>query len=325
MIKMQNGNSESIYDIAAATGFSSSTVSRVLNGKSNTSEKSRKIILEAAQKMNFRLRTSVRRTTIGLLLDVVEAPQGYYIDAMLCGLVAGSAKAGINVEIFTRDNYQTMLSSKLDGVIAHPWDAASARWLNTLKGMPMILLNGKPSAIGVAVCSDHYQSGAMAAEYLLGRGCKKIAIISDNDDYCNLERIRGFKDSFKKNTGCELPAELSRICIWRQYSDFGNHAGDFIQLLQRHPDGVFLAGEDRLQVHWNIIQSMNLQVHRDIEVIAMEHPVIAPLLAPQIDTIAQPLRRLHQMALEIIIKLMNGEARPKTEALPNSYIMRYRK
>ena len=50
-----------IKDIAAQTGYSVGTVSRVLNNQPNVSEKARKAILEAASACDFQLNTNAQQ------------------------------------------------------------------------------------------------------------------------------------------------------------------------------------------------------------------------------------------------------------------------
>jgi DNA-binding LacI/PurR family transcriptional regulator len=82
------------------------------------------------------------------------------------------------------------------------------------------------------------------------------------------------------------------------------------QIIQDHPeiDAVF-ATSDFLAIHaQNILQKLGRKVPDDVQIVGFDNIVYTKLVSPTITTIEQPIRRMGELALESLVKLLNEES-----------------
>jgi LacI family transcriptional regulator len=89
-----------MYDICLATGFSTATVSRVINNDKRVADRTRKKVLSAMQRLNYqpnqaaRMLAGKQTDTLGAVLPEID--DGYYV-RVLQGINAAVKKAGFNL------------------------------------------------------------------------------------------------------------------------------------------------------------------------------------------------------------------------------------
>lgn len=282
---------KSIYDLAKLSGVSYGTVSRVLNGRSNVSEAAKTKVLEAAAKYNFKPRMQARKTTVGLLFNLernVTKNRSGYNDTMLLSMLNFLSIRKVNIEMFTHYNRDIINGALIDGLIS--LDDNMDDIAPHITNIPVVVINGKEDKRFSRVYSDHYQSGALSAQYLTECGCKKPAILLDSQNWGNTERLNGFMDTFKTTGATPI---------------FGYIAGSseitiLHNMFSQHIDGLFLAGEDNILEHLNNISS--LCAHRPApKIITMENPVVSRFLMPPLTTLAQPFELIVQTSIELLL------------------------
>ena len=305
----------SIYDLAEIAGVSYATVSRVLNGRAKTSEASRKAVLTAAAKYNFKPRMKARRITIGLLFDMDRAIEHTgYVDQWLIRLINKLSQHNLMVEIFTSHNFQQLNESMVDGVIALLWGDECLEYLKKLKNIPKIVINDLLVENCSTVYSDHAQSGTLAAEYLLSKGHTKCGIILNCQNWGNQERARGFKEQFIKQIG----SFDSRLLEF----DGSHLKSDKIKkMLNLGMTAVFLGVEDDIIHYLEVIKSQEIEIPKDLSIVTMENPLISNFL--NFTTVASPFDSLINKAVELLVKQIKSKNfKNEKICFPNKIIIR---
>lgn len=171
-------------EIAALTGFSVSTVSRVLSGKSCTSDKAREAIVKCARQLGVLDTLACGRLLINGI--AVFAPQRTFIaqgDVFYLEVTRGIAEAIAPHDVYLsycgldeqRADIKLFLqkanSKNINAIILIGIDDPTVHKLAQSLGKPCVLINSQDKE-GVldAVSPDHRSIGNQAVQYLLSRG-----------------------------------------------------------------------------------------------------------------------------------------------------------
>jgi LacI family transcriptional regulator len=137
---------------------------------------------------------------------------------------------------------ELMLAHRLGALVVASCQMTSGYLQGTqFEGTPLILVDRSFKDLeSHFVGSDDYSAGKLAAEHLLGIGCKRIAHIRGPENSVGRRRLKGFIDTLKKH-GVEMAADH---IVQVPHGDvdgrsYGADALRRLKLLQRLPDGVF--------------------------------------------------------------------------------------
>ncbi len=315
---MKNSECKSIYELAKRVGVSYATVSRVLNGHPNVAPETRAAVLNAAAAANFRPRLQTRRLKIGFVVkleDHIVLEQSGYLDILTMTLIHELSRRGVTLEVFTPYNMENLTPGQLDGLIAIPWDATCVDELRRQRRVPVVLVNAEPHDWCSSVCCDHYESGRMAAEYLLACGRKRCGIVLSTPDWGNRLRLAGFRETLAAagvNCGNELSGwlgEQSEIALFRR-------------LMAEAPDGIFLGGESNLPEHVATIRLLGGDYPKTLSLVSMENRAVSRSLTPPVSGIRQPLEEVMRQAVELLLAQIQSPAEPEHRLLSNQLIQR---
>lgn len=304
---------ETLVAISRRTGFSISTVSRVLSGQAvryRISEKTVKVISEEAKRCNYipnllakSLSTS-RTNIIGLVIPSIENPYFANIasvviqEAKLHGytiLLVDTMENGDN----ERADVMSLLSRKVDGIVIVPCgqDSAFLESVNT-GNTPVILIDRYFDNTTLPyVCTNNYQGAFEATRFLIENGHKKIACIQGvNYSMPNKERVRGYLDALKQS-GIEHNAVVSG-------EDFSVQNGYLETKLvlnsDNKPSAIFTLGNTILLGAIKAIKESGLRIPEDISVVSFDNNIYLDYLDPPITRVSQPINEIGTLAIKIL-------------------------
>ena len=191
-------DSVTIKDISKALNLSASTVSRALRGSYQISDETKKIVLEYAEKINYRpnpiaLSLKERRSrAIGVM--VCEIANNFFSEA-INGIESIAYNRGYHV-IITQSheseerekvNVEHHASRSVDGLlISLASETGDITYLKDLfdKGLPIVFFDRITDEIDThKVTANNYLGAFHATEHLIFQGYKKIAHITSSPLY----------------------------------------------------------------------------------------------------------------------------------------------
>jgi len=221
----------SIKKIKEITGFSYSTISRVVNGKAKEfriSDKTCKAIQDAAESLNYRPSILARGLRlkktymIGLLVSDIKNPffgeiasrietrlRRYDYSTILCN----TNEVPENEEFYL----QILVDRHVDGIIIVPTHSEEWKYFEQIgEEIPIVLLDRILYQSRLPwVTSDNAQAAEVMTEKLLEMGYKRIAYLGGPyGTYINNVRYRGFKTAMEK---AALPIDED-IVFFKGYS-----------------------------------------------------------------------------------------------------------
>jgi DNA-binding LacI/PurR family transcriptional regulator len=307
----------SIKDIARLAQVSHPTVSRALQNSPlvnpQTAEKIRKIAEEAGYRASAVARGLVtRRTrTIGLVVTTVADP---FASEVVCGIEQTANDHGYSV--FLADSnadpvrekkvVQALAERRVDGIIVTS-SRVGALYMPLLKEMmvPIVLINDQyPGGFVHSVMISNREGMRAAADHLIALGHRRIAYIGDQFGYqSDIERCDGYQSALDAAGIATMPELTVR---GDGKAEGAMDAMDKLLDLAHPPTAVCCYNDMTALGAMRRMRVRGLRVPEDISVVGFDDLFFASYTQPPLTTIRQPMRRMGQLAMESLFKLMSG-------------------
>jgi LacI family transcriptional regulator len=315
--------SYTIKDIAKALGLSTSTVSRALNGSYEIGTETKNLVLEYAEKVNYRpnpIALSLKEQksrSIGVV--VIEVANNYFSQA-INGIESIAYNRGYHViitqshESFDRENanVQHLLSRHVDGLLislsAETTDTSQYKYLLE-KGFPIVFFDRVPADLEThKITADNFKGAFEATELLINTGFTKIAHLTNSNNLLfSRERFSGFKAALDKHNIAFNPGYLKHCNHGGMIQDEVEFAIKELLNMDEPPEAIFVAS-DRLTIScMYILKKLGLKVPGDIAVAGFTNSDVAELFAPSLTVVRQPAFQMGQMATEMLIKTIESK------------------
>lgn len=328
-----------VEDIARLSGYSRSTVSRVVNAHPNVSPRARAKILEIIEQTNFRPNhaaralASQRYMVLGVLIphivsDLFGDP---FFPHLLQAITYQANQLGYSVTLGLmsdeRDNtafYEHMFHNGLsDGYIV-----ASATFDDDLiehlkaQSRPYVIVGQPPPALPDAsfVDSMNYEGAFQAVQHLIERGRRRIATIPGRRGLTSTQhRLDGYRAALE---AAGFPVDESLIAPHGAYTEQGGYEGMRV-LLKRKVDAVFCANDVMALGAMRAINEADLRVPADIALCGFDDLKFTATTQPPLTTVRQNIDGLGSTAARGLIALLNGDQSPPfREWLPVELVVR---
>jgi DNA-binding LacI/PurR family transcriptional regulator len=308
----------SIKDIAKLAKVSHSTVSRALQNSplvnAKTAEKIRQIALESGYRASAVARGLVmRRThTIGLVVTTVADP---FASEVVSGIEQAANDHGYAVFLAESNGeperekkvVQSFAERRVDGIVVTS-SRVGALYLPLLSEMmvPIVLVNNQhPGAFVHSVMIGNLEGSRSAAEHLVGLGHRRIAYLGDQFGYqSDTERFAGYREALD-TAGIPFLPEL--VVHGDGKPEAAMRAMEKLLALADPPSAVCCYNDMSALGAMRSIRLKGLRVPEDISVVGFDDLFLASYTEPRLTTVRQPMRRMGQVAMESLFRLMSGE------------------
>lgn len=327
---------DTLASIAEKCGCSVSTVSRVMSGKAakyRISETTKNLILREAQKSNYTpsliakgLRAG-KTDTIGLLIPGID---DVFFSSIASIIISEAKQRNYNVVVVDtqenekneEDGLMNLLARNVDGVIAVPCaDNSNLYSKITDKEIPLVIVDRyfSDSRDTSFVTTDNYSGACMAVEYLISNGHKNIACLQGNNEaMTSRNRVQGYIDTMKKH-GLDkyISVNGEEFSIRNGYIE-----SQLILNRKERPTALFALSNKIILGCVKAVHEAGLRVPEDISLIAFDDNLLYNYLTPNMTCIAQPVQEISLMAINMLLKIMNGDKGTSRVFLPPSLIVR---
>jgi len=290
------------YDIAHLVGVSQTTVSQVLRNPaaSNIPEETRQRVLEAAQKLGYvpdRVARSLRTGRTHIIAAVIPDITNPFYPALVRGIQDEAEAHDYHVATYNTDGdalkearvLEVVLQARLDGLILAPFhlDAQKLEPL-LVRGFPIVVLADRDEFANFAidtVGTDAREAADSAVEYLIGRGHRRIAMLTSALAAAGKARAAGYRQALARH---HLDFD-EQLLIWCK--DFTEKAGYLgMQEVARSsplPSAVFAASDQLALGALQAARELGLQVPQEIALMGIDDISAARLVSPALTTVAQ--------------------------------------
>ena len=312
--------------IAKNTGFSKSTISRVLNNKayaSRISKETVETIVNEARRCGYTpnivaksLRTD-KSQMIGLLIPSLSNP---YFAEIASVIISESQKFGyttIVADSMENENIQnasiaTLLSRKVDGIITVPC-GNNPTYLEQTNSqfVPIVLVDRCYENTTLPyVVTNNYRGGYMATSLLVRNAHKDIACISGPPTATtNKKRIEGYVSVLREN-GLEDRA----IITGNEFSVQNGYLETKLLLNnEKRPTAIFALSNNIGMGAIKAIREARLRIPEDISLISFDNYMYLDFLEPAVTRIGQPVGEMGKMAVKLLNESISNHREIKSQ------------
>lgn len=315
---------KTIVDLAAASGVSVTTVSRILNGKPDVAEETRERVLRVMDEIGFapqsawRQIRSGRSGLIGVHVPQVFNPPNLHI---IMSAALGVEDAGYSINIITRSLSDNELlgifrSREVDGIILLEVLANDRRpELLRDHGFPFVMVGHRADNAGLSLVDvDNEDAISVAMSHLIELGHRSIAFLSF-DPVLQEERygyVTWALDAYER--AC-LRAGLQPLpCLGGVTAD--EMAAAALRMLEDHPEvTAFVAPQESSAVGvLRAAEARHLRIPDDLSVVAMLSEMSGDLATPALTTVPFPADEMGAAAARMLIGMLT-QGQPAGEHL----------
>ena len=326
-----------IYDVSEHAGVSIATVSRVLNGNPNVSEKTREKVLKVMDELGYTPNVFARglglntMRTIGIMCsdssDPYLAGAIYYLERGLRSHGYDAILCCTGYDLDAKQKYFDLLRSKrVDAIILAGSKFVEMRAkdnayiIEAASDLPIMLVNGflEGENIYSTVCDDHAAVYG-AASQLLSYGRRRILYVYTSYSYSGVNKLAGYKDALKAK-GITPSDELIRQCP----KDI-EAAREL--LLSLHTEGLefdaVITSDDSLAVGAvKYAHIAGISIPHGLSIIGYNNSLLARCTDPEITSIDSKVEALCTTTINTLMGVFSGVNVPSRTTIASDLIKR---
>ena len=319
-----------IKDLAAQTGYSVGTVSRVLNNQPHVSELAREVILKAVADSGFQLNANAKQLKqqhSTSILVICKGKGNELFDTMLVSIQARMAQTHYPLivdYIDEADNevrraLQLCLEKKPLGILFLGGNQEHFRADFQNITVPCVLVTNSAADLSYpnlsSVSSDDEAAAAMVIDHLAEQGHEKIAVIGGHRDYSDTTVLR-YNGCVKALARHGLSFEEEQYETARFSYEDGFRAAR--ALMERLPDTTAMFAMSDVMAIGAIraLNDMGKRVPEDVSVVGFDGLAIGEFMVPRLSTVAQSVQALADRSLELLRRSIEEDTGAAHETVP---------
>lgn len=311
-----------IKDIAKATGFSVTQVSRALTGYDDVSPKTRENIIKVAKEMGYQPSYSARSLrrqktyTIGLVIPSTRlALTDPFFLEFLSGIGYESSKTRYDLLISFSNNKNgqmkilkdLVLSRKVDGIILNRIENDDERVSFLLEKKYPFVAFGKIESDGnhQYVEIDGFDATYQVTTHLIKKGHKKISFINVLEwQVCAKYRLDGYKKALEDNN-IKFNEEL---VIHSEETDSEGYkiVKEMIKKYKK-VTAIFVNSDVMAIGAVKALNEAKIEIGKEIALAAFNDTNITQNMNPPITSLAQPIHLIGEKVTQMLIKILKNE------------------
>jgi LacI family transcriptional regulator len=321
-------------DVAALSGVSIKTVSRVVNNEGGVSPDLVERVNEAARKLDYQRNLSAsslrrgdgRTETIGLLLENVANP----FSSALHRAVEDVARdhgvlvfAGSVDEDPWRERGLTgaFIARRVDGLIVVPTGSDQSYFAKERESGTHVVFVDRPPALLDAdyVVTDNVAGARVGVRHLIAHGHRRIGYIGDLSTISTArERLAGYHEALAE---AGIAVDPSIVMQDQRTSDDAEAAVERLLARDDAPTAIFTA--QNLVTIGALRALRRAKAHRSIAVVGFDELPVVDLIDPGPTLVVQDVVGLGSTAAELLFRRVQGyDAPPQHVVLPATLVVR---
>jgi LacI family transcriptional regulator len=319
-----------ITDVARAAGVSTATVSKVINGRYGVAASTIARVMNVVSELGYEsslVASSLRRSrtnVIGILVAEFEP----FSTELLKAIAAANNGTGYELLAYSGPNsdetnvgWELRSLSRLAGTLIDGAIIVTPTVLMPDTSIPVVAIDphtgqGGPSTVG----SDNAAGARAATEHLISLGHRRIAHIRGRVDLesANLREL-GYRQSLE---AAAIPFDGSLVRDGNYRAPETDDAARELLTSPNRPTAIFAANDLSAIRVLAVAAELGIRVPEDLSVIGFDDVPEAAVAVPPLSTMAQPLKEMGALALDILLKLLDGADVERHVHLPAGLVVR---
>ncbi|MBI9033611.1 MAG: LacI family DNA-binding transcriptional regulator [Bacteroidales bacterium] len=325
-----------IKDLARILNVSVSTISRALKDHPDISDKTKKAVVELAEKLNYRPNEwalSLKKQKSHIIGVMVPEMVHHFFSSVIGGIESIAYNLGYQIMIFhSNESYErevllteALLSYRLDGLIVSMTKQTKNfdhfRMLENA-GIPIVYFDRIIDEMeSNKVVFDDFNAAFHVVEHLVRQGCKKIVHLAGPENMpIARERKNGFLNALET---FNLPVKEQFIFHCDNYEMAQEKLPE---LLDQYPeiDGLFAVNDLTAIGAMKAIKAKGLRIPQDVKVAGFTNEISSGIYDPPLTTVDQQGELMGKEAIKMLLDYSDskGEIGYKTRTISYKFLPR---
>ncbi len=304
-----------LNELADQAGVSLSTVSKVLNGRSDVSKATRERVEALLEREGYQRRAGLPNR--GTLIEVVfpELETAWAME-IIRGVENIARANGLSVVLTESGNRHSPAAEWVEGVMRRRpvgvvlvfsdlVEEAKAKLRS--RAIPFVIIDpaGDPAPDVPSVGSANWSGGLMATRHLIELGHTRIAAITGPEDMmCSLARLDGYRSAM--NTA-GLPIDPALLRFGNFQVDGAREIAHELLAMDDRPTAIFAGSDLQALGVIDAARARGLRVPRDLSIVGYDDLQLAQWSSPALTTIHQPLMKMAEEAARLVLRMSEAE------------------
>ncbi len=313
-----------IVDIAAASGVSVSTVSRILNDKPDVAEETRQRVLQVIAQHRFAPQSAWQQIKAGRSRVItLHYPQDFNQPShdIITGAAVACQEAGYTLNLIAAPLTDVELLAlydrgHADGVILMEILTHDPR-VGLLRGhgLPFVMIGRCADQDGLSYVDIDIHAGvAQAVDHLYHLGHHQVALVTlmpvrAGKEYAYTTwAVQGYEEACRRHA-------LSPL--WHASDSDADVEASVLAWLTQHPEVTAIVTPQEAEAAGLLraVQARGLRIPQDISIIGVMPDAMAELATPPVTTISFPSREMGGRAARILVDLLAGDTTSPAQVL----------
>ena len=310
-----------IYDIAKESGVSIATVSRVINNTGNVSDKTRKKVESVIKKVGYKPNEVARglatrsTKTIGVMVPDIRNPfhsqAAFEIEQNLIKKGYTSILCNTTEEPKQKVLYFEMLFYKgIDGIILVGASYGDKEFEEVFEKIdsqiPIVTINNKIGDKSTFIMCDEKCGIMQSVSYLKSRGYKEPIYIGDEQKYetrACISKKNGFIEAMNKYySNIKQP-----MCL--KFKEDEEEYVNIVKLLKKNSniDAIQFEKDTCAIKFLKVAEKSGIKIPEDVAIVGFDNIDVTNYSSKAISTIDHKTKKLCDIAIDQLMKRLNGE------------------
>jgi DNA-binding LacI/PurR family transcriptional regulator len=325
-VTVTSPRSATLAAIASEAGVSVSSVSKVLNGRTDVAADTRARVARLLREHGYQVASQIGFGVVDLLIGALHSP---WAEELIRGAVEAAEEADVSV-IVTPVRSPSDFGRWLDRAgrrgtggalcVLHAPELPELRRLAAAR-IPLVLID-PPQEPGPGVRSvgtTNWLGGLLAARHLIDLGHQRIAVIGQDRLWSGLARLAGYRAALL-DAGLGVDDQLVRHA---QFNAAGGREQARMLLALPAPPTAVVCGNDAQA--FGVLQALaerGLRAPDDVSVVGFDDVPVAAWATPALTTIRQPLAAMSAAAFRMLHANPAGMLEPHHIELATTLVVR---
>jgi LacI family transcriptional regulator len=325
-----------LKELARLCNTSPSTVSNILNGRNNVSDKTRARVLEMIEKTGYKrnyFASSIRRSESNIIAIIAEDLFQFSTPPMAEAIMAACEKNHyrtvlMNMRMYDRwkDTWysderkieevfrpilQEVESIHVNGVIYVAGHDRPVHCFPKDFRTPAVFAYAYPADYRFpSILMDDEKGGYDMGHYLLSMGHQKIGVITGAPGNLHMiYRLKGYQKALFE-AGIPYNPAWTRAGNWEMESGYAHTK----ELLDAGVTAIWAMNDQMAGGVYQYLDEQGLRAGRDIAVAGYDNMVISGYFVPKLTTVELPLMEIGRRAAETMVEMLRAQDKQATGA-----------
>lgn len=314
-----------LRDVADLAGVTVTTVSRMLNGRVNVSEKTKEKIENAMRELGYRpneMARALAKKQSNLIGLMVPSARQYFFAELIQGVENAVAAQNCQLLLCVSDQdtkkenayIQMLLGDRVRGIIVASYSQGFDKFIH--EGSPVFYIERKSGNGIPCAMMDHVEGGRLAGEHLVGKGCRNLVYLSGNASKNSVSNLRyaGFRSAAEQ---AGIPSPTLVEAQWEEFLSL-DYTETCRKLFDEHPqmDGLLTSNDLMAATVVRFCLKEGIRIPEKLKVIGYDDTSFAALCPIPLTTIHQPILEVARYAVDCVIRVSDGETVPVNSVFP---------